>query len=58
MLCTLMARRSSRAAKIAGVMLLAAGLAERFAVYHAGKISAEDPKFTIEAQSAPPDGVA
>jgi hypothetical protein len=45
--CTLFARRSGGAARLAGAMLLAAGLAERFAVYHAGKNSAADPKFTI-----------
>ncbi|HEY1883083.1 MAG TPA: NrfD/PsrC family molybdoenzyme membrane anchor subunit [Candidatus Cybelea sp.] len=39
--------RHRKAAKIAGVLLLAGGLAERFAVLHAGKISAQDPKFTI-----------
>jgi formate-dependent nitrite reductase membrane component NrfD len=50
-LCTLFARRNAGAAKIAGVMLLAAGLAERFAVFYAGKISAEDPKFTIASGS-------
>ena len=49
-LCTLLVGRNERAAKIAGAMLLAAGLAERFAVYHAGKISAQDPRFTIAAQ--------
>lgn len=52
-MCTFFARRSRLMAKIAGASLLAAGLAERFAVYHAGKISAEDPKFTIGAESAP-----
>jgi hypothetical protein len=49
-MCTLLAGRKARAAKVAGAMLLAGGLAERFAVYHAGRISAQDPKFTIEAQ--------
>lgn len=48
--CTLLARRSERIAQIGGAFLLAAGLAERFAVYYAGKHSAEDPKFTIQAQ--------
>ncbi|MBV9719443.1 MAG: polysulfide reductase NrfD [Candidatus Eremiobacteraeota bacterium] len=51
LLCTLFAKRNERIARFAGVMLLAAGLAERFAVYHAGKISAEDPAFTIAAES-------
>jgi formate-dependent nitrite reductase membrane component NrfD len=50
LLTTLFARRSERIAQIAGAILLAAGLAERFAVYHAGKISAEDPKFTIASE--------
>jgi hypothetical protein len=39
--------RHRRAAKIAGALLLAGGLAERFAVFQAGKASAQDPKFTI-----------
>ncbi len=43
---SLFARHRS-AANIAGALLLAGGLAERFAVFHAGKISALDPKFTI-----------
>ena len=43
---SLFARRRN-AAKIAGALLLAGGLAERFAVFHAGKISAQNPKFTI-----------
>ncbi len=50
-LCTLCGARNARLAKLAGAMLLAAGLAERFAVYHAGRISAEAPKFTIEPVS-------
>ena len=51
LLATIFASRSDRIARVAGAMLLAAGLAERFAVYHAGKRSAEDPKFTIAAQA-------
>ncbi len=43
----LFASRHRKAAKIAGALLLAAGLAERFAIYQAGKASAQDPKFTI-----------
>ncbi len=54
--CALFARRSSAAAKIAGAMLLGAGLCERFAVYHAGKISAEDPSFTIARRAEVPPG--
>ena len=50
-LCALFARRNARAARVAGFMILAAGLAERFAVYEAGKNSAIDPRFTIEAQT-------
>lgn len=43
------AGRNRPAAKTAGTLLLAAGLAERFAVYQAGKISAQDPRFTLGA---------
>jgi formate-dependent nitrite reductase membrane component NrfD len=49
LVCTLFAGRSRQVAKLAGAMFLAGGLAERFAVYHAGRISAEDPKFAIES---------
>lgn len=44
------APKGSAASRIAGAALLAAGLAERMALYHAGKNSAEDPSFVIEAQ--------
>ena len=43
----LLGHRRSTLVRIAGSMLLAAGLAERLAVYHAGKQSAQDPKYTI-----------
>lgn len=49
---TILAARGGRLAKAGGALLLAGGLAERFAVYHAGKQSAEDPKYVIEAQTA------
>jgi hypothetical protein len=41
-------RRGGAAA--AGVCLLAGSVCERFAVYHAGKISARDPKYTTLPQ--------
>jgi formate-dependent nitrite reductase membrane component NrfD len=43
-------KRNGAVARIAGALLLAAGVAERFAIYRAGCISAKDPSFTIEAQ--------
>jgi hypothetical protein len=36
--------------KVAGALLLAGGVAERFAVFRAGCNSARDPSYTIEAQ--------
>jgi polysulfide reductase-like protein len=43
--------RRSRAAGVAGGALVAAGaLAERFSVFHAGRQSAADPKYTIGPQ--------
>ena len=43
--------RRSRAAAVAGGALVAAGaLAERFSVFHAGRQSAADPKYTIGPQ--------
>lgn len=49
---TLLAIRSRNGgARAAAALLLAGGLAERFAVYHAGKQSAEDPKYVIAAQT-------
>lgn len=44
------ARRNDTIAKIAGGLLLTAGLAERFGVFRAGCNSAHDPSFTIDAQ--------
>jgi hypothetical protein len=41
-------RRGGAAA--AGALLLAGSACERFAVYHAGKISARDPKYTTLPQ--------
>ena len=38
--------------RLAGALLLAGGLAERFSVMRAGRISAKDPEFTIRAQRA------
>ena len=46
------AKKSEPAAKIAGSLLLVAGLAERFGVFRAGCVSAQDPAFTIDAQRA------
>jgi hypothetical protein len=36
--------------KIAGTLLLAAGVAERFGIFRAGCVSAKDPSYTIDAQ--------
>lgn len=44
------ARKNDRLSKIAGGLLFAAGLAERFGVFRAGCTSAKDPSFTIDAQ--------
>jgi hypothetical protein len=44
------AKENGAAAKIAGVLMLAAGLAERFSVFRAGCASAKDPSYTIDAQ--------
>jgi hypothetical protein len=44
------AKENDVAAKIAGALILSAGLAERFAVFRAGCISAKDPSYTIDAQ--------
>lgn len=46
----MLAKNSDVFSKIAGAMLLAGGLTERFAVYRAGEASAKDPKFVLEAQ--------
>jgi len=50
--CATLARNSNALSKIAGVLLLAGGLTERFAVYRAGCASAKDPKYVLEAQDA------
>lgn len=47
---SLFAKNNEPAAKIAGSLLLLAGLSERFGVLRAGRVSAEDPAFTIDAQ--------
>ncbi len=44
-------RRNAGLGKIAGALLLAGGLAERFSVFRAGCISAKDPSYTIDAQT-------
>jgi formate-dependent nitrite reductase membrane component NrfD len=49
--CATLAKKSDALGRIAGALLLAGGLAERFAVYRAGCASAKDPKYTIAAQS-------
>lgn len=45
--------KNAALAKVAGALLLAGGLAERFGVFRAGCISAKDPSYTIAAQRAP-----
>ena len=50
--CAAFAKNSSGLSKLAGALLLAGGLAERFAVYRAGCASAKDPKYVLEAQNA------
>jgi len=49
--CATLAKDSNVLSKIAGLLLLAGGLTERFAVYRAGCASAKDPKYVLEAQS-------
>ena len=49
--CAVLAKDSDVLSKIAGALLLAGGLAERFAVYRAGCASAKDPKYVLDAQS-------
>lgn len=44
------AKNSTALARVAGALLLAGGLTERFGVFHAGRNSAKDPAYTIEAQ--------
>lgn len=50
--CAAFAKNSEGLSKLAGALLLAGGLAERFAVYRAGCASAKDPKYAIEASRA------
>ena len=50
--CATLAKKSDALGRIAGALLLAGGLAERFAVYRAGCASAKDPKYTIAAQKS------
>ena len=49
--CAALAKDSDVLSKIAGALLLAGGLTERFAVYRAGCASAKDPKYVLEAQA-------
>ncbi len=50
------ARRSRVAAALSGAALLAGSACTRFAVFHAGLQSAEDPRYVIEPQRARLDG--
>jgi hypothetical protein len=43
-------RRSRASTALAGLTLLAASATTRFAIFHAGRISARDPKYTIVPQ--------
>lgn len=54
-LCALVSPRVPVLGRIAGALLLAGGLAERFAVVRAGRNSAKNPAYTIHAQT---DGTA
>jgi hypothetical protein len=45
-------RKSRARERFAAGLTLAGALATRFAVFHAGKRSAQDPRATFEAQSA------
>lgn len=45
-------RRSRTAAAVSGVALLGGSAATRFAVFHAGRQSASDPRYTTEPQRA------
>lgn len=47
---SLLAKRSDVLAKVSGTCLVAAALCERFGIFRAGCISAQDPSFTIDAQ--------
>lgn len=44
------AKDNDVAGKLAGALLLAAGVAERFGIFRAGCVSAKDPSYTIDAQ--------
>ena len=50
--CALVSGKARIVGRIGGALLLTAGLLERFAVMRAGRESAKDPSFTIEAQRA------
>ena len=45
-----LAGRKRAGAAAAGTLLLAGSAAQRFAVFHAGKLSARDPKYTTLPQ--------
>jgi hypothetical protein len=45
-------KNNATLSKIAGALLLAGGIAERFGVFRAGCNSARDPSYTIEGQRA------
>ena len=47
---TLLARRSRVAAAVSGAALMAASACTRFAVFHAGMQSADDPKYVMQPQ--------
>jgi hypothetical protein len=47
---TLVGRHHRALAAVAGGLLAAGSLAERFAVFHAGKASARDPRYTVGPQ--------
>lgn len=49
-LCALPATRSRTATAFAGTALLAASACTRLAVFHAGRASAQDPKYTVVPQ--------
>ncbi len=48
--CAAVAGKAPPLQRVAGALLLAGGLTERFAIYRAGQASAKDPAFTIHAQ--------
>jgi formate-dependent nitrite reductase membrane component NrfD len=50
--CAALGKNSNAISKIAGALLLAGGLTERFAVYRAGCASAKDPMYVLESQKA------